>query len=489
MQLFKTPNATLTPTVSAAANVLIIGLSGCETEQKLVGGAALATEQLLATAKELGACSKVGNAVQLPQVEGKKIIVTGLGEGTACDLRKAAGVAARKARSLGKDEAVTVAVDFNLTDPALVQATAEGALLGLYEFAKISGEETKAPIAAVEIVAAEAEITKLAVSAASGVAYAVNVAREWVNIPANYLYPETFAASAAAEAEQLGIKVEIMDEKELEAKGFGGIVTVGRGSEHKPRLLRLEYAPEGATFHLALVGKGMTFDTGGLNLKPANGMYTMKCDMGGAATVLGAILGIAKLGLKIKVTCYASMAENTPSSTAYRPSDVLTMYGGKTVENANSDAEGRLVMADAIVRAGEDKPNMIIDCATLTGACVVGLGDFYAGVMSNDELVAKQVLSAAETAGEGFWQLPMHPSFVDSLKSDVADIKSSGARTGGAMAAATFLQQFLPENMPWAHLDIAGPAWNDSKPEGHIPSGGTGHGVRTLVALAQNLQG
>jgi len=270
--------------------------------------------------------------------------------------------------------------------------------------------------------------------------------------------------------------------------GYGGLLAVGGGSVRPPRLVRFSYAPRGAKTHLALVGKGITFDTGGLNLKPADGMYTMKCDMSGAAAVLAATQAVAESGLKIKITAYAALAENMPSGGAYRPSDVLTQYGGKTVENGNSDAEGRLVMADALARAGEDKPDLIIDVATLTGACVVALGERTGGLMTNDDALADRLLDAAENAGEAFWQLPLPAEIRPKLESKVADIRStSNDRYGGALVAATFLREFVAEGTPWAHLDIAGPAFFDGEPYGYVSPGGTGFGVRTLIAVARSL--
>jgi leucyl aminopeptidase len=217
-------------------------------------------------------------------------------------------------------------------------------------------------------------------------------------------------------------------------------------------------------------------------------MYTMKCDMSGAATVISAIQVIAELNLKIAVTVYAAMAENMPSGSAQRPSDVITMYGGTTVENYNSDAEGRLVMADALARATEDKPDLLVDVATLTGACVVALGERTAGLMASDDQTADRLLDAAEAAGEAFWQLPITDEVGEQLTSKVADIKSGGARWGGALTAAAFLQRFT-NHIDWAHLDIAGPAFNEKEPYDYVPSGGTGVALRTLVALAQSLQG
>jgi len=280
----------------------------------------------------------------------------------------------------------------------------------------------------------------------------------------------------------------VLDDAALSRGGYGGLMAVGGGSSRPPRLVRLSYSPRGAKFHLALVGKGITFDTGGLDLKPPEGMYAMKCDMAGAAAVLVAVHAMAQLGLKIKVTAYGALAENMPSGSAYRPSDVLTIYGGKTVENGNSDAEGRLVMADAIARANEDHPDLIVDVATLTGACVVALGERTSGLMATDDATADLVLDAADAAGEDVWQLPIPSEIRSKLESKVADLRSVGGdRWAGALVAAAFLREFVAENTPWAHLDIAGPAFFDGKPYGYVAPGGTGVGVRTLIALARSL--
>jgi leucyl aminopeptidase len=317
---------------------------------------------------------------------------------------------------------------------------------------------------------------------------AVLTVREWVNLPANLLYPESFAEQARTLVRDSKIAVDVLDETALSRGGYGGLMAVGGGSSRPPRLVRLSYSPRGANFHLALVGKGITFDTGGLNLKPSEGMYTMKCDMAGAAVVLATVHAIAQLGLKIKVTAYGALAENMPSGSAYRPSDVLTIYGGKTVENGNSDAEGRLVMADALARANEDRADMVVDVATLTGACVVALGERTAGLMSSDSETADLLLDAAEAAGEDFWQLPIPSEIRSKLDSKVADLRSTaGDRWAGALVAAAFLREFVADGMPWAHLDIAGPAFFDGKPYGYVAPGGTGIGVRTLIALARRL--
>jgi leucyl aminopeptidase len=275
----------------------------------------------------------------------------------------------------------------------------------------------------------------------------------------------------------------------LAEQGYGGILGVGRGSTHPPRLVRLAYRPEGATAHLAVVGKGITFDSGGLSLKPAEAMIGMKTDMSGAAAAVAALTAVAAIGVPINVTVYAALAENMPSGSASRPQDVLRMYGGKTVEVLNTDAEGRLVMADALVRAGEDEPDLLVDIATLTGACMVALGNRVAGLISDDAGTAARVEQAAVAAGEAVWPLPIPEEMRSKLDSQVADLANIGNRYGGALQAGAFLKEFVAEGLDWAHLDIAGPARNADSAYGYTPKGGTGFGVRTLVALAEALAG
>ncbi|MDN5803554.1 MAG: leucyl aminopeptidase, partial [Microlunatus sp.] len=407
-------------------------------------------------------------------------------------LRQAAGAGVRQAAKHAEGGA-SVVIALGVEESETVQAAAEGALLGSYRYQPISAtsnDHAVTSIAVVSPLAGRRGTTPGPVAGASAVAQSVVAAREWVNIPPNLLCPASFADEARAFLKESRVSVEVLDEKALAKGGYGGILAVGGGSSRPPRLVRLAYAPRGARRHLALVGKGITFDSGGLNLKPGDGMYTMKCDMAGAATVIAAVQAIATLGLKVTVTAYASMAENLPSDTAYRPSDVLTMYGGKTVENGNTDAEGRLVMADALARASEDAPDLLMDVATLTGAAIVALGDKTAALMAGDDETADQVLDAAEAAGEDVWQLPIAKHIRGKLDSKVADLRSTagGDRAGGALVAAAFLREFVGDGIPWAHLDIAGPAFGDGG-SGYLSPGGTGFGVRTLIALARSMQG
>lgn len=444
-------------------------------------------------AAAMNVSSKKEEVTLLPPVGGARIAVVGLGDAdvTPDAVRSTVGAALRAVAGLRDVEGLDVAVSLEVTDPELLQAAGEGALLGAYSFEPITGTAHKAAVASIALVSTVAgSEQKEAVRRAKVIAEAVCQARDWGNTPPNLLYPETFAEAARAFVRDDRIAVDILDEKALEKGGFGGILAVGGGSSRSPRLVRLSYSPRGATAHIALVGKGITFDSGGLDIKPAGQMAGMKFDMSGAGAVVAAIHAVAGLGLKVKVTAYAALAENMPSGGSYRSSDVLTMFDGQTVENYNTDAEGRLVMADAIGRAGLDKPDLIVDIATLTGACMVALGLRTGGLVTNGEETSDLLLDAAEIAGEDFWELPLTDHTREQLKSTVADMKSgAGHRWGGALVAGALLERFVPDGVAWAHLDIAGPAENPDAPYGYVPKGGTGAGVRTLVSLAQLLEG
>jgi leucyl aminopeptidase len=307
-------------------------------------------------------------------------------------------------------------------------------------------------------------------------------------LPPNEIYPGSFVKQVTAAVKNLPIKMTVWDEKALSKDGFGGILAVGMGSSRPPRLVKIVYQPKGAKKHLALVGKGITFDTGGLSLKPAEAMVGMKYDMTGAATCFQSVLAIAKLGLPIKVTGWLCLAENMPSGTAQRPDDVIQIRNGKTVEVLNTDAEGRLVLADGLSAASEEKPDLIVDVATLTGAATIALGNRYAGLMGENSAV-RSLEAAAKVAGELLWPMPLPEELRTILNSDVADIANVkiGNRAGGMLVGGQFLREFVPLEIPWAHLDIAGPAANDGNAYGYTPKGATGTMVRTLVATAQSM--
>jgi len=447
--------------------------------------------------RAVGFEGKAGQVAKVPSagtLKAPQLLLVGLGaleELTANGVRRGAGVAARAV-----SRADDVALALPARDAAEVRAVVEGWLLGGYTFSAYKTAPAPTPAEQVTVLTdtARSKDAQAALATAQVVAAAVARTRDWVNTPPGDLTPPLFADAAVAAAKEVGrsVKVQVLDEDELRAGGFGGTVAVGQGSANPPRLVRLTYKPRGAKRHLALVGKGITFDSGGLSIKPGASMSTMKCDMGGAAAVISATLAIAELGLPVAVTAYAPMAENMVSGTAQRPGDVVTIYGGKTVEVLNTDAEGRLVLADAIVLAGEQRPDLMVDVATLTGACQQALGDRVAGVLGNDDDLAARTIAAGDRVGEAFWQLPIAEEMTEKVRtySKVADLMQHNVDTyGGALYAAAFLQEFVPEGLPWAHLDIAGPAFNSKGPWGHVTAGGTGVATATLVELATELAG
>jgi leucyl aminopeptidase len=443
----------------------------------------------------LGFDGKPGEVVKVATSGALKsplLVLVGLGDAEKVDpevVRRAAGSAARAV-----SKAATVALALPAGDAERVRAVVDGHQLGCYSFTTF--RSSPAPERPEEVVVlsdvAKKKETLAAVETSQVVATATLLARDWVNTPPGDLTPEKFADAVIATKKRRKagkVSVKVMDDTALADGGYGGITGVGRGSANPPRLVQLTYKPRGAKGHLALVGKGITYDSGGLSIKPAASMMTMKCDMAGAASVVAATFAIAELGLPIAVTTYAPMAENMVSGTSTRPGDVVTIYGGKTVEVLNTDAEGRLVLADALVRATEDRPDLIVDVATLTGACVVALGDRVAGVLGNDESLIEDVRAAGARVGEAFWPLPITEEMTEKVRnnSKVADLAQHNTeRWGGTLYAAAFLQEFV-EDRTWAHLDIAGPAFNDKGPYGYVTSGGTGMSVATLVELADSL--
>ncbi|GAA3734667.1 leucyl aminopeptidase [Spinactinospora alkalitolerans] len=396
-------------------------------------------------------------------------------------LSRAAGAALRACEGKAR-----VALALPAGSAGQAGAAAIGALLGAYSFDRYrtGGEEPQRTESLLLVSSADGAAE--AAARAEVLAGSVNLARDLVNTSPADLNPEDLAGVAEQVARDTGLEIETLDEHALGDGGYGGIVGVGQGSENPPRLVRLAYSHPEAETTIAFVGKGITFDSGGLSLKPAGSMDWMKSDMGGAAAVLGAMRAIAGLKPVVNVVGYLPIAENMPSGTAQRPSDVLTIYGGKTVEVLNTDAEGRLVMADAIVRAHEDGPDLIVDVATLTGAQLVALGTRVFAVMANDDEVRENVVAAAGLAGEAAWPMPLPEELRKGLDSSVADIANvAGERWGGMLSAGVFLKEFVADGVRWAHLDIAGPAFNQGQPYGYTPKGGTGSATRTLVRIAE----
>jgi leucyl aminopeptidase len=463
---------------SARADVLVLGVRAASSNDvfapqlKAMGFTGESDQIVTFPAGDL-AHARLVVAVALPK------------EPTTERLRRLAGAGVRAA--IGA-KAKTVALAFEPADADEVQAVAEGASLGAYAFTSYKTKPNGAvrSITLLTSLARQAAATN-AVKAASIVVDAVSQARDWVNTAPADLRPPVFAQSIKEWAGDAA-RVTIWDERKLERERCGGILAVGAGSEVPPRLVQLTYRPEKPKAHIALVGKGITFDSGGLSIKTGTGMQTMKMDMAGAAAVVAAIGAIARLGLPIRVTAFACIAENMPSGSATRPGDVLTMRNGATVEVLNTDAEGRLVLGDGLALAAEAKPDAIVDVATLTGACIVALGDRTAGVMSNDEPLRQQVVDAATAAGELVWPLPIPEEMKEKVTSSkVADLRQHNPKPpGGALFAAEFLRAFVGD-LPWAHLDIAGPAFNEEGPYGYVSTGGTGFAVRTLVQFARDL--
>ncbi|MFF0766229.1 leucyl aminopeptidase [Streptomyces sp. NPDC003737] len=467
---------------------------GAETVDQAYDG------RLAATLQTLGASGVEGEVTKLPAPSGFKapvVVAVGLGAEPEKDgaysaesLRRAAGSAARALA--GSKKAVFA---LPVADAADLGAVAEGALLGAYSFDTYKengknakgGKNGKTPLGEVALLGGKPrdKAHKAAVDRAVAVAEELNRARDLINTPANDLNPAAFADIAQSAAKEHGLKVQVLDEKALTKGGYGGILGVGAGSASAPRLVKLSYTNSKADKHLAFVGKGITYDSGGISLKPAGHNETMKCDMSGAAAVFAAVVAAARLGLEVNVTGWLALAENMPSGSATRPGDVLRMYSGKTVEVLNTDAEGRLVLADALWAASQENPDAIVDVATLTGAMMLALGSRTFGIMSNDDGFRTAVHETAQEVGEEAWPMPLPEHLRKGMDSPTADIANMGERMGGGLVAGLFLKEFVGEGITWAHLDIAGPAFNEQGPFGYTPKGGTGSAVRTLVRLAE----
>ncbi|MGB3283714.1 leucyl aminopeptidase [Mycolicibacter algericus] len=422
------------------------------------------------------------------------VLTVGLGKARdswpADVIRRAAGTAAR---SLNGTAAIvdTLAGLPGVPDEDVVAAGVEGLLLGGYRFTAFRTDRTAPKDPGLQSLTVVSAAPDAAARAAHGadVAAAVATARDFVNTPPSHLFPAEFADRAKALGEAAGLRVEVLDEQALADAGFGGVIGVGKGSSRPPRLVRLTYRPavEHEVKKVALVGKGITFDTGGISIKPAASMHHMTSDMGGAAAVIATVVLAARRELPVEVTATVPMAENMPSSTAQRPGDVLTQYGGTTVEVLNTDAEGRLVLADAIVRACEDNPDYLIETSTLTGAQTVALGARTPGVMGSDEF-RDRVAAISQAVGENGWPMPLPDELKEDLKSTVADLANvSGQRFAGMLVAGVFLREFVAEGVAWAHIDVAGPAYNSAGPWGYTGKGGTGVPTRTMFAVLEDI--
>jgi leucyl aminopeptidase len=425
-----------------------------------------------------------------------RVMFLGLGERDrfkADDWRDAASQAAQACRKLGVRRFgvsldLSPGVTINIED--LASAAVEGAMLGLYRFQPYRSDtkdENSDPEEMTLLPGATRRKSRLddAIKEAQTISHAVCWVRDLVSQPGNRMTPGLMAAQATVMAKKWGIRYEILEDSDLQRLGMGGLLGVASGSKEPPRMIVLEHrtvslqAPK-----VALVGKGITFDSGGISLKPAEKMDLMKSDMAGGAVVLGVMQVAARLHLPVHLIGLVPATENLPSGAAYKPGDVLTTMSGQTIEVANTDAEGRVVLADALAYAGRYKPDLILDLATLTGACVVALGDLVAGMMGSDAAVLEELKKSGERVGEAVWPLPLPEEYEEYIKSDIADVKNAGGRMAGAIQGGLFLKKFVKDT-PWVHVDIAGPVWTD-RDRGYRPKGATGFGVRLIVDFLRN---
>jgi leucyl aminopeptidase len=479
-------------------NGALLPAAGAESIAAAFDGKLTSTLALLGAT---GAPGEVTKLATLGTVTAPLVVAVGLGDepsGSAPateTLRRGTGAAVRALAG-----STTVALALPLPDdadaPAVLRAILEGAMLGSYRFA---GYKTKPqpgrrdPVAAIQVHVPDAADApaRTEVSRAEVVSRAVRLTRDWVNAAPNELRPPQFADAVVAAVQGTGLEAEVLEVAELQAGGYGGILAVGLGSEAPPRLVKLSYTPQGVADpkRVALVGKGITFDTGGISIKPAAGMWEMKSDMAGAAAVGATLLAVAALKPPVAVTGYLAMAENMPSGTAYRPGDVITMFNGKRVEVLNTDAEGRMVLGDAMARACADGTDYLFETSTLTGGQVVSLGKRIAGVMGTPE-TCERVKAAGDEVGEPAWPMPLPDDVRKGMDSDVADISQTNAnldRAGHMLQGGVFLREFVADGVDWAHIDIAGPSYHTGEPSGYWTKGGTGVPVRTFLTLIDDV--
>ncbi len=489
------PGFTLTATKpkDIIADALIVNTTpgkGKSVELVAHGFTPAQAKRIVTEIAHLGGTGKNGEVIKLASGAGIKapvLVAVGLGDfRKSFDLEQFRRAIGDGVRALSGTKKVAISGGHS---PEHVDATVIACALAAYTFTEYKSKPKPAGVGSF-VISIPTDLNsdmKSALNQAQKVATSIYLARNLINTPPNDLAPADLAHAAQKAVSSLPVTVKIWDEKALKADGCGGILGVGLGSSRPPRLIKMTYAPKGAKAHLSLIGKGITFDTGGISIKPASKMDEMKADMSGSAVVIAAVSAIAGLGIKIKVTGWVAAAENMPSGTAQRPGDILTTFDGTTVEVLNTDAEGRLVLADAIGMSVLEKPDLMIDIATLTGAQRIALGRRIAGVMSNTESARDQVVAASGIAGEEMWGMPLPSDLRETLNSEIADIANIGDGLAGMLSAGVFLQEFVPDSQPWVHIDVAGPAYNDSAPFGYTPKGGTGAGVRTLVQIAREL--
>jgi leucyl aminopeptidase len=482
--------------VVVTADVVVVGVlqfadkSGALSPALKLLEAALggALSKLIAKEEFTGKRDQSLSTATLGRTSASKLVLLGLGERRKLGAPEIRTFAARAARAGNSEKATSIAVVIPAGLENELRSVAEGLELGAYRFTKyFTGErKPKAELVRVAVLTAGRVTAKAKAGVALGqrIGAAVNLSRDLSNEPGNVLYPQTLAAAAEKVAKDHGLKIRVFDFPEIRRRGMKLIDAVGRGSVHEPRVVHLSWTPKGARRKLAFVGKGITFDSGGISIKPAAGMGEMKHDMSGAANVIALMAAVAALKPKVEIHAIAACAENMPDGNAYRPGDIWGSLDGKTVEIINTDAEGRLVLADALTYTRALAPDIIVDNATLTGACVVALGSTCAGWYANREDAAVEFAAALKQSGETMWRLPLLEDLREQIKSEVADVKQTGDRHGGSITAALFLREFVGDSR-WIHCDIAGPASID-RPSGWAQAkGATGHGILTFLAMIE----
>lgn len=441
--------------------------------------------------KALGFTGKSGEAQVVSRIQkGKQqlVIAVGIGEKAKVNpeaLHTAGETLARAAKNFKSVASHLLDIIPAKDRPKALQAHVEGLFSGSYVYSDFKSKQDAPELQRVLIIGTKNAANNKALKAGKDISAAIAFARDLINEPGGSLTPQKFATRAQAFSKRAGLRVKVMNRAAIEKAKMGGLLGVSRGSTQHPRFVEIKYSPTGkAQGFLSLVGKGVTFDSGGLSIKPANYMMTMKSDMSGAAAVVAAIYAIAKLRLPIKVTAYVPLTDNMLGGDATRPGDVLTAHNKKTIEVLNTDAEGRLILADALSIASKEKPDAILDLATLTGACVVALGEDVAGLMGNNKDWIGQITKSSNETSEKVWELPLVEEYKTQLDSSIADLKNIGSNYAGSITAGLFLQEFVDEKIPWAHLDIAGPAFKETG----ASVGGTGFGVKLIVDLAANFK-
>ena len=455
-----------------------------------------AISELIASGDLTGKAGEVGVLYPRGAIEATRVLVAGLGKREGFDLegvRRAASKAILRARELNGKQVATIvhgAGVAGLPAAAATQATVEASLLAAYQFeatkqAQAGNKNAIESLTVVEFDEAKIDDIEAGVQTAVAIASGTTVARDLVNMPPNVATPTKMAKTAKKIAKKHGYNITVGGREWAKARKMGGFLAVAKGAGEPPKFVVMEYNGDRADLDtIVLVGKGITFDTGGISIKPSQGMPLMKSDMGGAAAVLGTMEAIGTLDLPLRVIAITPCTENMPDANAYRPADVITISNGKTVEIISTDAEGRMVLADGLVYAQQYQPKAVIDLATLTGSCIVALGSgMAAGLFSTDDNLRDKLVTAGNNTFERVWPLPLWPEYKEAIKTDVADIKNSGGRLGGVATSAVFLQEFT--DYPWVHLDIAGMALSE-KPTAYTPKGGTGYGVRLLVEFLRN---